>query len=172
MAVLLLTDRGFERNRLLRDPHDFPYLINRHIQLQRDFLRHRLMPVLVQELARNLLDLVNGLHHMDRDPDGARLIGDRTGDGLADPPGGIGGKFEALGVIELLHRLDQAEIPLLNEVKELHPPADIPFGNADDQPEVCLAQTLFAYSSPFMIRMASSISSSEESRGTRPISLR
>ena len=35
------------------------------------------------------------------------LIGDRTGDGLTDPPGRIGRKLIAFAVIKFLNRLDQ-----------------------------------------------------------------
>jgi len=37
-----------------------------------------------------------------RDADGARLVGDGPGDGLADPPRGVGGKLVAATVLEFL----------------------------------------------------------------------
>ena len=60
------------------------------------------------QLAGDADDLVDGLHHVDGDADGAGLVGDGPGDGLADPPGGIGGELIALGVVELLHGFDEA----------------------------------------------------------------
>src|SRR3982074_330290 len=42
--------------------------------------------------------LVDRLHHVDGDPDRPGLIGDRPGDGLPDPPGGVGGELVALVV--------------------------------------------------------------------------
>jgi len=36
------------------------------------------------------INLIDGLDHVHRDTNGARLIGDRAGDGLPDPPGCIG----------------------------------------------------------------------------------
>ena len=62
---------------------------------------------LLQELTADADDLVDGLHHMYGDADGTGLIGDGAGDGLTDPPCGVGGELVALGVVELFHGLDQ-----------------------------------------------------------------
>ena len=79
------------------------------------------------------------------DADGAGLVGDGTGDGLADPPGRIGGELESLGVVELFHRFDQTQIALLDQIQELHAAAHIPLGNGDHQTQVGLAQTLLGF---------------------------
>jgi hypothetical protein len=50
VAVLLLADWGFERDRLLCHPHDLPHLVSGHIQFGSDLLSGRLVPVFVQEL--------------------------------------------------------------------------------------------------------------------------
>ena len=100
------------------------------------------MAQLLQELAADPDDLVDGLHHVDRDADGAGLVGDGPGDGLPDPPGGVGGELVALGVVELLHRLDQAQIALLDQIQEQHAPAHVPLGDGHHQAEVGLRQLL------------------------------
>ena len=46
-------------------------------------------------------------------------------------------------IIKFINRLDKAEIALLNQVKELHPSADITFCNADNKPEVRFRKLLF-----------------------------
>ena len=142
MAVLLLTDGRFQRNRLLRHAHDLPYLFHRHLQLFGDLLVGRLVTVLVQQLAVHLFHLVDGLHHVYRNANGTCLVGNGTGDCLPDPPCCIGGKLKALGVVKLLNRLDQAQIALLNEVKELHAASHIALGNGNHQTEVRLGKTL------------------------------
>lgn len=81
---------------------------------------------------------------MHGDTDGARLIRDRAGDGLANPPGRVGRKFESLGVVKLIHRLDQAEVALLDQVEELHAAPHIALCNADDQAQICLRQPLLS----------------------------
>jgi hypothetical protein len=53
------------------------------------------------------------------DADGARLIGDRTGDRLPDPPGSVGRELKAAPVLELVDRLHQADVAFLDEVEEL-----------------------------------------------------
>ena len=101
MRVLLLADRGLERNRLLRDLEDVAHAVYRHVHFLRDLLRARVMAELLKQLTGNTNDLVDGLDHVYRDADGARLIRDRAGDGLTDPPGRVGRELEALGAVEL-----------------------------------------------------------------------
>src|SRR5690606_20338123 len=106
----------------------------------RDLLRGRLPTQLLEEAARDPHQLVDGLHHVDRDADGPRLVGDGPGDGLTDPPGGVGAELEPLPVLELLDGLDEAQVPLLDQVQERHPPAHIPLGDAHHQAQVGLDQ--------------------------------
>ena len=142
MAVFLLTDRGFERYRLLRDPHDLANLIDRHVQLQRYLVGCRLVAVRVQKLARYLLHFIDRFHHVHGNADGSCLVGNRTGDGLANPPRCIGRKFKTLGVIEFFDRLNEAEVSLLNQVEELHSAAKVTLGDADDQTKVRFGKAL------------------------------
>ena len=74
---------------------------------------------LLQVLRADAVHLVDRLDHVHRDADGARLVGDRAGDGLADPPGGVGRELVAAAVFELVHRLHQADVAFLDEVEEL-----------------------------------------------------
>ena len=85
MTVLLLADRRLEGNRLLRDLLDLTDFLHRNIHLLRDFLRRGLPAKLLKQLALYADQPVDCLHHMNRDPDRPRLIGDRPRDGLADP---------------------------------------------------------------------------------------
>ncbi len=94
----------------------------------------------MEQLGVGLFHLVDGFHHVDGDTDGPRLIGDGAGDGLTDPPRGVGGELEALGIVEFFNGLDEAQVALLNQVQELHTAAGILFGDADHQPQVGLLQ--------------------------------
>ena len=100
----------------------------------------RLAAEVLQQLALHADELVDRLDHVHGDPDRARLVGDRARDGLADPPRGVRRELEPLRVVELLHRADQAEVPLLDQVEEQHPAADVALGDRDDQAEVRLDQ--------------------------------
>lgn len=57
-------------------------------------------------LALDAGELIDLFDQVDWEADGARLICHAAGDGLANPPRCVGGEFEALGVVELLHGAD------------------------------------------------------------------
>ena len=46
------------------------------------------------------------------------MIGNGPGNGLADPPGGVGGEFIALCIVKFVDGLDEAQIALLDQVQE------------------------------------------------------
>jgi hypothetical protein len=55
---------------------------------------------------------------MNRNADGATLIGDRARNCLSDPPGGIRAEFKSATVFKFVDRSHQAGIPLLNQIQE------------------------------------------------------
>ena len=100
---------------------------------------------LLKKLTVNPDELIDGFYHMNRYADGARLIGNGTGDGLTNPPCRIGRELEALAVVELIHSLDKAEVSLLYEVEKLHSPSDIALGNAYDKAKVRFLQLVLGF---------------------------
>ena len=56
--------------------------------------------------------------HVDGQSNDARLVGERARDGLTDPPRGVRREARAAIGIELLHRVQEAEITLLDEIEE------------------------------------------------------
>ena len=94
------------------------------------------------QLALGAADLVELLDHVHRDADRARLVGERAGDRLADPPGGVGRELEALAVVELLGRADQAERALLDQVEEGKALVAVVLRDRDDQAQVGLDHLL------------------------------
>ena len=143
MRILFLADRRFERHRFLRNLDDFAHFFNADAHRFRDLLRLRFAPLLLKQLAADANQLVDGFNHVHRDADRARLIGNRAGDGLTNPPRRIGREFEALCIVELFNRLDQAEVALLNQIEEEHAAADIALGDGDDQTQIRLGELLF-----------------------------
>ncbi len=79
---------------------------------------------------------------MHRDADGARLVGDGPGDGLPDPPRGVGRELVAAPVLELVHRLHQADVAFLDQVQELQPAVGVLLGDGDHQAQVGLDHLL------------------------------
>ena len=65
-------------------------------------------------------------------------VGDAALDRLADPPRRVGRELEALAPVELLDRVDQAEVALLHQVEERHARRLVALGDRDHQPEVGL----------------------------------
>ena len=80
---------------------------------------------------------------MDRDADRAGLIGDGAADGLANPPGGVGGKFVPLFVLELVHRLHQTDVALLDQIQKGQAAVGVAFGDGDHQTQVGLGHAGF-----------------------------
>jgi hypothetical protein len=93
---------------------------------------------ILDELLLHPHQLVDRLDHVHRDTDGAGLIGDRAGDGLADPPGGVGGELVAAAVLELLDRLHEAHVAFLDEVEEGEAAVGVLLGDRDHEAEVGL----------------------------------
>src|SRR5262249_47715837 len=131
-ALLLLADRLLEADRKLRHAQDLAHLLRRHLELLGDLLRVRLAAEALDELALDVHDLVQLLDHVHGDADRARLVGDRAGDRLADPPRRVRREFVALAVVELLDRPDEPERALLDQVEEAEPAAEVALCDRDD----------------------------------------
>ena len=146
--VRLLADRRIEGDRLVARLGDLADLVGRDHDLLAprhrlaDLLHGRLATEFREQLARDADHPVDRLHHVDRDPDRAGLVGDGPRDGLADPPVGIRRELEAALVVELLDRPDQADVALLDQVEQAHPAADVLLGDRDDEAEVRAGQLL------------------------------
>ena len=72
--------------------------------------------------------------------DRAALVGHGPGDGLANPPGGIGAELEAAAVFELVDRPHQAGVAFLDQVQEAQAAVAVLLGDRDDQPQVAFRQ--------------------------------
>ena len=142
VAVFLVADGRFEGDRLLRDLQNLADLFERHAELLGELLRRRFAADLVEHLARGTHQLVDRLDHVDRDADGARLVGDRTRDRLPDPPCRIGRELVAAAVLELVDRLHQADIAFLDEIEELQPAVRVFLRDGDHEAEVRLDHLL------------------------------
>src|SRR6185503_9291385 len=116
MRIFLFTDGRFKRDGLLRDLEDLADLGDRDVHALGDLFRGRLAPELLYQRARGANQLVDGLDHVHRDADGARLVGNRARDRLPDPPRGVGRELVAAAVLELVYGLHQADVPLLDQV--------------------------------------------------------
>src|SRR4051812_5890204 len=142
LGLLLVADRLLEGDRRLRGSLDRVDLVGLDAGHVGDLLRSGLAAQLRDELALGAADLVELLDDVDRDADRARLVGERARDRLADPPGRVGRELEALAVVELLGRADEAERALLDEVEEGQALVAVILGDRDDQAEIGLHHLL------------------------------
>jgi hypothetical protein len=142
LGLLLVADRLLERDRRLGRALDRVDLLGVDAGDLGDLVRRRLAAELGDELALGAADLVELLDDVDRDADRARLVGQRAGDRLADPPRRVRGELEALAVVELLRRADEAERALLDEVQERQALVAVVLRDRDDQAEVRLDHLL------------------------------
>ena len=79
---------------------------------------------------------------MDGHADRPRLVGERAGDRLADPPGRVGRELVAAAPVELLDGADQAERALLDQVEERQALVAVVLGDRDDEAQVRLDHLL------------------------------
>src|SRR3954451_16948074 len=142
LGLLLVTHRLLERDGRLGAALDRVDLVGLDASHVGDLLGRRLAAELRDELALGAPDLVELLDDVDRDADRARLVGQRTRDRLADPPGRVGRELEALAVVELLGGAHEAERALLDQVEERQPLVAVVLRDRDHESQVRLDHLL------------------------------
>ena len=73
---------------------------------------------------------------MNRNTYGTRLIGNSTGDSLANPPCSIRRKLEAFRIVKLFNSANKTQIAFLNKIKKEHATSNIAFCNGYYQAQV------------------------------------
>src|ERR1035438_4576992 len=142
-GLAVAADWGFERDRIAGDGLELLDFLHRDIHPAANFVICRSTAQFLLQFARRPEELVHAFVHVNRDTDGAGLVGDGAGDGLADPPGGVGRKLVTAAVFELVGGAHEADIALLNEVQEMKSAVYVFLGDGDHQAEVGLDQILF-----------------------------
>src|SRR5262245_10689040 len=102
VRIFLFADRRFQRDRLLGDLQNLPDLADRDVHPLGDFFRGWFASEFLDERARRADQLVDGFDHVNRDANGSRLVRDRTGDRLADPPRGVCRELVTASVLEFV----------------------------------------------------------------------
>ena len=75
--------------------------------------------------------------------DQAGLLVEGPADGLADPEGGVGGELEALAPVELVDRVLEAEVALLDEIEQLHARGQgVAAGHTHHEPQIGADETV------------------------------
>ena len=106
----------------------------------RRLLDGRLAAHLLQQLLGDVAQLAHRLDHVHRNADGAGLVGDGAGDGLANPPRRVGAELVAAAILVLVHRPHQAGVAFLDQVEEAQAAIAILLGDGHHQPQVAAGQ--------------------------------
>ena len=96
------------------------------------------MVQLLGQLPRGAQVDIQLLDHVDRQANSAGLVHDCPLYSLANPPGRIGRESKTALRVELLHRPDQAQVALLDQVQQGQPAVDVAPGNFHHQAQVAL----------------------------------
>ena len=136
VGVVAVADGRLQRDRLLRHLQNGADALDRQLNFLGDFLRGGLAAVFLDQLLLHAHQLVDRFDHVHRDADGARLVGDRAGDRLANPPGGVGRELVAAAVFEFLDRLHQAHVAFLDQVEEGEAAVGVFLGDGNDEAQV------------------------------------
>ena len=89
---------------------------------------------------RDVPELAHRLDHVHGDADGAGMIGDGAGNGLANPPGRVGAELVAAPVLVLVHGAHQAGVAFLDDVQERQAAVAVFLGDGDDEPQVAAGE--------------------------------
>ena len=127
-----------QRDGLLRHLEQRVDARDRHVHFVGEFFGRGLAAQFLGELLLRAPELVHDLDHVHRDADGAGLVGDGAGDGLANPPDGVGGELVAAAILEFLDALHQADVAFLDQVEEGLAAVGVFLGDGDDQAQVGL----------------------------------
>ncbi len=101
-----------------------------------DLVHRWLASQLLHKIAGDAVKLLQGLVHMNRYANGARLVGDSPRNGLPDPPVSVGRKLVPTTVFKFLHCAHQADISLLDQIEELKSSVGVLASDRYDQSEV------------------------------------
>src|SRR5699024_1134167 len=136
VGIIVITNGGFHGNGLFGDLEDLANLVLGHVHLDRQRGRIRLDARFLQNLAVDAVHLVDGFYHVNRNADGACLVGNGTRNGLTNPPCRIGRKLVATTVFKLVDCLHEPDIAFLDQIQELQAPVGVLLGDGNDQPQV------------------------------------
>src|ERR1043166_6026773 len=135
-AGVVTLDRRVERD---LDRRHQPRLPDRLHGLVEDLRGLRVGRRATELLGEQALDLGH-LHQrrilVERDPDGARLLGERLEDALPHPPDRVTDELHAVGGVELAHRLEQPLVADRHQLREIEAVTLEPLHVGDDEAQV------------------------------------
>src|SRR5262245_7593486 len=147
-ALLGARDRRLERDRLPREQVEDLERARVGAELGGELRGRRLAPELARQLGAHALAALEPVVDVRRQPDRARVILDRAHERLADPPDRVGRELEAAPVVELLDRADQAQVALLDQVREGESEVPVVLRDRDHELQVVLDEAVLLAGQP------------------------
>jgi len=135
-GVVIVAERLIQRGGTDRRTFQRSYLGSRHTDFLGQFLVGGLATQLLGHLIGNPAQLGDFIDQVDGQADRFALIGQRSLDGLLDPPRRVGAQLAAFFGVKPLDRFHEADIALGNEVQERETEIAIVARDFDDQAEV------------------------------------
>src|SRR5216110_471184 len=115
---------------------DVLYLASGHPHRLGNLFDGWFMAKILEESATCAEEKTNLLPHVDGKTNGFGLVGNGPRDGLANPPGRIGAKLVAFGIVELFDRSHEADVSFLDQVQQIHTTVTVLFRDAHDKAKV------------------------------------
>src|SRR5919201_4151796 len=141
-GLLLLAERLVETHRGASRRLHLERLLEWEARPLCHLVERRLAAELCPQRPLRTVQLLQPLDDVHGHPDRARLVGEPSGDRLADPPGGVRGELVPASPVELLDRPNQAERSLLDQVEEWKALVAVILRDRDDQAQVRLDHRL------------------------------
>src|SRR5678816_1665867 len=148
VEVVLLVDHRAERHVVVGDPEQRKHLFDGNLEASGDLVRAGVPLQLECERGDGLADPVKEVCLFLREPEGAALVGECVNDRLPHPPDRIRDELDVFLRVEPLGRLDQPDVPLVDQVEEAEAAPPVFLGEADDETEVGLHELLEGLSIP------------------------
>jgi hypothetical protein len=134
LQALVICERAVEGDDIRHGPFHLLHAIEGHPRGEEEVAP--LLDLAATEARPQAVEPNDRPEQVDGDPDHLSLALDRCPHRLADPPPGVGGEANSPLGIEPIHRLDEAEVPLLDQVNEVQPNLTVLPGHGHDEAQV------------------------------------
>lgn len=143
VAVFAFADGAIEADGVLADFHDSADLGDGEAGLFGEFFEGGFDAGALGDVFLDIAQAGHGFDHVDGDADGSGVVGDGAGDGLSDPPCGIGAELVAAFVFVFIDRAHEAGVAFLDDIEEGQAAVAVFLGDGDDEAEVAAGEVAF-----------------------------
>ena len=141
-GIAVGTERHIHRSDALVQTHQARHLLRRFVDAPRDLSAARLVIQVLGQFPLRAQAAVEVFNHVNRQADRARLIHNRALNGLANPPGGVGGEAKTALGVELLHGAHQPQVTLFDQIGKTHAAGFIAARYVHHQAQIAFDHTL------------------------------